>query len=302
MLGAFLKLLIASALCFQSRRAAVRSPGRAPAASRPPLAADSRVPLAELLSTCVDACRRGTAEIRAVQARRDGGEAGADDVAYKIAGDPRSALTAADLAAQAAIVGALEDAWPGLRIVGEEDAAREAGAAARADPLRRDLCASLPATAAAASAALGDITVFVDPLDGTREFVEGRLGAVQTLVGVAVRGRAVAGAVGAHPHISPRRLGDEADEARSSPRSPPQVGLPFGASDDATAAAGGAPVVFGLVGGGLGAHGAARATERDAPARARPLLVAGDTDGDATLDALCATGGGRALRFARGSS
>ena len=36
----------------------------------------------------------------------------------------------------------------------------------------------------------------MDPVDGTRELVEGRLGAVQTLVGVAVRGRALAGAVG----------------------------------------------------------------------------------------------------------
>ena len=38
--------------------------------------------------------------------------------------------------------------------------------------------------------------MFVDPLDGTREFVEGRLGAVQTLIGVSVRGCAVAGAIG----------------------------------------------------------------------------------------------------------
>ena len=42
----------------------------------------------------------------------------------------------------------------------------------------------------------GDVTVFIDPLDGTREFVEGRLEAVQCLVGVAYRGRAVAGVVG----------------------------------------------------------------------------------------------------------
>ena len=40
------------------------------------------------------------------------------------------------------------------------------------------------------------VVVLVDPVDGTRELVEGRLQAVQTLVGVAVRGRAVAGAVG----------------------------------------------------------------------------------------------------------
>ena len=37
---------------------------------------------------------------------------------------------------------------------------------------------------------------FVDPLDGTREFVEGRLDAVQCLVGVAVGDTPVCGAVG----------------------------------------------------------------------------------------------------------
>ena len=41
-----------------------------------------------------------------------------------------------------------------------------------------------------------DLCVFVDPVDGTREFVEGRLGAVECLLGVAYRGRAVAGVMG----------------------------------------------------------------------------------------------------------
>ena len=45
-------------------------------------------------------------------------------------------------------------------------------------------------------APLGDITIFVDPLDGTREFVEGRVWNVQVLVGIAVCGEATAGAVG----------------------------------------------------------------------------------------------------------
>ena len=40
------------------------------------------------------------------------------------------------------------------------------------------------------------VTIYVDPLDGTREFVEGRLTNVQSLVGIAVGGRAVAGAIG----------------------------------------------------------------------------------------------------------
>jgi 3'-phosphoadenosine 5'-phosphosulfate (PAPS) 3'-phosphatase len=41
-----------------------------------------------------------------------------------------------------------------------------------------------------------DIVIFIDPVDGTREFVEGRLDAVQNLIGISIRGRAVAGIVG----------------------------------------------------------------------------------------------------------
>jgi hypothetical protein len=69
-------------------------------------------------------------------------------------------------------------------------------------------------------APLGDITVFVDPLDGTREFVEGRVWNVQVLVGIAVCGEATAGA----------------------------VGLPFASGSSGSDAA----VVYGMVGAGLG--------------------------------------------------
>ncbi len=34
---------------------------------------------------------------------------------------------------------------------------------------------------------LSHTTVFIDPLDGTREFVEGRLDAVQCLIGIAYK-------------------------------------------------------------------------------------------------------------------
>ena len=75
----------------------------------------------------------------------------------------------------------LRAAFPGIPIVGEED---EDGVAALADaaswwPKGGGACpvsvraADLPAELA--GAALVDLVVFVDPLDGTREFVEGRL-------------------------------------------------------------------------------------------------------------------------------
>jgi hypothetical protein len=63
----------------------------------------------ELLSTCVDACSRGCAEIRSVQERRAAG--GSFQVEIKDATDPKSALTEADGASQAAIVNALRLEW-----------------------------------------------------------------------------------------------------------------------------------------------------------------------------------------------
>ena len=113
--------------------------------------------------------------------------------------DPRSALTEADLAAQKAIVDRIKATWPNLRIVGEEDEdeSNEVDVSDPALQLRRDLCdVSQSPSLVGWSEPIEVLTVFVDPVDGTREFVEGRLDAVQCLIGVACRGRSVAGAIG----------------------------------------------------------------------------------------------------------
>lgn len=155
------------------------------------------ISLVELLSTCVDAAQRGCDEIRAVQERRSssGGQLAST---RKVLDDPRSALTEADTAAQIAIIKGLRATWPGLRIIGEEEDEPEAG---DTNALRRDICNLDPASSSSRGIAewkepIDALTVFVDPVDGTREFVEGRLDAVQCLIGVSCRGRAVAGAIG----------------------------------------------------------------------------------------------------------
>ena len=153
--------------------------------------------LRALLSGCVDACLLGCKEVRNWEQRR---QTQAEDTGAQLKDpeDIRSYVTQADLASQAVIVRALLSEWPGLRIVGEEDGP---------EPL--DKCPKPANTTASVIRSklvglgeeevlvpLAEVTVLVDPVDGTRELVEGRLGAVQTLVGVAVQGRAVAGAVG----------------------------------------------------------------------------------------------------------
>ena len=150
--------------------------------------------IAPLLSTCVDACQRGCDEIRAVQASRGDGSL---NVEFKEEGDARSALTVADWRAQRAIVGALKAEWGDeLTIVGEEDEEEVTTALAGLDfePLKRDMFDDDIGETTEIDAS--EITVFVDPLDGTREFVEGRLDNCQVLVGVAIGGESVAGAIG----------------------------------------------------------------------------------------------------------
>ena len=205
-----------------------------------PTATPSTISVRALLSTCCDACALGCAAIRDVQAQRSAGDA--LRVRLKTPNDPRSALTEADAAAQRVIVGALLHEWPGLRIVGEEDVLPLP--LPPAQKLRRDLCVGCESDV---TAELADITLYVDPLDGTREFVEQRLQNCQVLVGVAVRGRAVAGA----------------------------VGVPFPSGDLRSEAT----IVYGLVGAGAGTLGPMLARPfilRDA-SRPRPFVATGDT-------------------------
>eukprot|EP00929_Paragymnodinium_shiwhaense_P049312 TRINITY_DN24880_c0_g1_i3.p1 TRINITY_DN24880_c0_g1~~TRINITY_DN24880_c0_g1_i3.p1 ORF type:complete len:842 (+),score=162.18 TRINITY_DN24880_c0_g1_i3:62-2587(+) len=205
-------------------------------------ATDSRmIALSEVLSTCVDACHKGCAQIRKVQKSRS--EGGSLAVSRKDDEDARSALTEADLAAQKAIVTALRAEWPGIRIIGEEDGNDAAAAVddgGSVEQLRRDLCP----LEANLEVPLEAITVFVDPLDGTREFVEGRLENVQSLIGMAVDGRAVAGA----------------------------IGLPFPAGSEDTDTA----VVYGLVGQGVGCFGQRAAPPQNSESQP-PVVVTGDS-------------------------
>jgi len=209
---------------------------------------ETMISLPRLVSTCVDAARRGCIVIRSVQARREAVLAGAECTAasggtaaaalreasshgiqYKVDGDPRSALTEADGAAQEVILHCLRARWgTDLHIVGEEeeedgDAAAAAAAAGSgesggsSDAEQEDVFARygvpkpedvalvediLPSASSSNDSSseqdvpLSSVTIYVDPMDGTREFVEGRLGNVQCLVGIVVDGRPVGGVVG----------------------------------------------------------------------------------------------------------
>lgn len=104
-------------------------------------------------------------------------------------------LTVADGRAQDAIVTSLRGMFPQLRIVGEEgDVPAEESASAWSDvaPLAHPFDVPAPLRTSLTAA---DVCVWVDPLDGTKEFVLRHLASVSVLVGIAVRDRPVAGVI-----------------------------------------------------------------------------------------------------------
>ena len=190
------------------------------------------IDLAELLSTCIDACRRGCEVIRNVRHRSLHSTDVLDSIMYKIADDPRSALTEADGASQKVIIECLNCCWAKeieagrIKIVGEEEDDHSTDLEGdksfdtvysedinshfdnyncpRTDrePIIRDMF-QLSGTVKSTHFERGDddsgcdeIIIFIDPMDGTREFVEGRIQNVQCLIGITLNGMPVAGAMG----------------------------------------------------------------------------------------------------------
>lgn len=132
--------------------------------------------------------------------------------------------TVADVLSQRLIVNSLRSLFPALRVCGEEDESESDVQQQAAVAIEAHVHAHVPGVALpvleSASAAqwrdafhararvdevpLDEVIVWVDPLDGTREFTEGLTNAVTVLIGVAVGGAARAGVV--HQPFSGRTL------------------------------------------------------------------------------------------------
>jgi len=165
-----------------------------------------RLHLGHLLAVCAEAAEVAGRHVREVWRAGGGAAAVAKN---KDSGGGFDPCTAADLRAQATIFNHLLAVWPGLNVVGEEEAEDvlgEAGSMPAATSVEA-VGASIEeggkdsATGAAFAAVSGhmaelDITrirVFVDPLDGTTEYTKGRLEAVTSLIGISYDGRPIAG-------------------------------------------------------------------------------------------------------------
>lgn len=160
------------------------------------------ISLLRLASTCIDAGRQGCETIRSFHQVHQSAVGGT----LKIGGDPRSVVTQCDIDAQAIIIAGLRETWGDeIAIIGEEDQdeaedqplAPTVGTLLRKDILfdhqevhtvvPLDLDEEIP---------LDELVIFVDPVDGTREFVEGRLQNVACLIGIARNSRPIAGVIG----------------------------------------------------------------------------------------------------------
>lgn len=151
----------------------------------------SSSPFLQVLATSVSAADKAGNLIRDIMA---GGKL---DIVEKTGADDLQ--TVADRTANDSICGSLVKAFPGLNVIGEEGHVeakdvKEELLVTTADPAAMSRYeGSLPDEAL--NARLEDLTVWVDPLDGTKEYTEGFLDHVTVLVGIAIGSKAVGGVI-----------------------------------------------------------------------------------------------------------
>jgi len=142
----------------------------------------SMIQLSKLLSACVDLAQQAGNAIRLIQL------SGHLDVNYKAVDDP---LTAADLNSQRIIVGGLRAVWHDLSIIAEENI--ESPVASTLPNLEIVGNDFIPSHLQSIDPT--EVIVFIDPLDATREFTQGKLECVTCLVGISKNGEAIAGVI-----------------------------------------------------------------------------------------------------------
>jgi 3'(2'), 5'-bisphosphate nucleotidase len=142
----------------------------------------------QLFSVILQLSQRAIHEIRRVHAT------GVLDTVNKGSEAKLDPCTAADLQSQLLIMSNLLHYFPDLTVTGEEELRLESSAVL--PRLSLDLISPCLLPQSLRELELSDLNVWVDPLDGTLDFVNGNLISVTTLIGVAQRGRPIFGAVG----------------------------------------------------------------------------------------------------------
>ncbi|ETO12216.1 3'(2'), 5'-bisphosphate nucleotidase 1 [Reticulomyxa filosa] len=163
--------------------------------------------LLELVAACYDLGSRAGSMIAKIFESGDLGVVDKGDDDKKLsASEQAKALdpqTAADRRAQKLILGSLKKKFPHLCVLGEEEVEKNIQSEFIIDP-STTLPVSLDRKKVPSHyfhVSTDDLVVWVDPLDGTKEYTEGIKEAVTCLIGISYQGRPVAGVVN-RPFVS----------------------------------------------------------------------------------------------------
>jgi len=149
------------------------------------------------MSACFDLAERSGEIIRSIF---DSGRLGATDKADSSPNEPKlpqaeleDPQTLADLQSQKLIIGSLRAMFPGLKVIGEEGELEVT--AADCQKARTDLLDQHAFPDNYNNINIQDLIIWIDPLDGTKEYTLGMKECVTVLVGVSWRGKPVGGVV-----------------------------------------------------------------------------------------------------------
>ncbi|XP_060722323.1 3'(2'),5'-bisphosphate nucleotidase 1 [Tachysurus vachellii] len=103
--------------------------------------------------------------------------------------------TLADRLAQKSICASLSKTFPKITIIGEEDLPVEAVEEGLIETGQNEGILQKPCPGEYSKLKEEELVVWVDPLDGTKEYTEGLLDHVTVLIGIAYKGKAIAGVI-----------------------------------------------------------------------------------------------------------
>ena len=155
------------------------------------------ISLSSLLTLSIQLSLSASLVLQSVHASRAKEGNGVLQATLKEEGEAKSVATVADVRAQRVIVAGLREAFPTIAITGEEPDDDPTIISPPTDrpstlpPNPLDL-SSLPPTL---TLPLSSLRVYVDPLDGTAEFVNGTVQNSTVLIGIAVDGAPYAGVI-----------------------------------------------------------------------------------------------------------
>jgi len=158
--------------------------------------------VSQLMETCIRAGQRAGNRIKSIHSSGNLNCVEKGDGQDKITGRPMKDLqTEADRQSESIIFSTILKQFPGIKIVGEEETS-----GFNMDDDRSEVLGSPNGSLAVSSPTGGlpsdmgeieeaHVKIFVDPLDGTSEFVRGRLHCVSVIIGIAYKGKAFAGVI-----------------------------------------------------------------------------------------------------------